>query len=121
MLFPSSFYQWLTPSLAAYLRGLVEHGLDEVAVQDAVNADIDQFRDVIIADGTVLRLHEFLSDEYEASQDELAGAKLRQLHDTTDQKIEQLTVTDEKTHKFTLLKIGSWLDGRLVSARLGLL
>jgi len=56
---PGGFYQRLTPTLAEYLRDLVEHGLDEVAVPDAVDADINRFRDVIIADGTVLRLHEF--------------------------------------------------------------
>jgi putative transposase len=55
---PGGFYQRLTPSLAKYLRDLVERGLDEVAVPDAVDADIDRFRDVMIADGTVLRLHE---------------------------------------------------------------
>jgi len=63
---PGGFYQRLTPTLAEYLRDLVEHGLDEVAVPDAVDADINRFRDVIIADGTVLRLHEFLSEKYEA-------------------------------------------------------
>ncbi|MDL0120357.1 IS4 family transposase, partial [Halobacterium salinarum] len=63
---PGGFYQRLTPTLAEYLRDLVERGLDEVAVPDAVDVDIDRFRDVMIADGTVLRLHEFLSDEFQA-------------------------------------------------------
>ena len=54
---PGGFYQRLTPTLAEYLRDLVEHGLDEVAVPNAVDADLDRFRDVMIADGTVLRLH----------------------------------------------------------------
>jgi len=49
-----------------YFRDLVERGLDEVAVSDAVDADTDRFRDVMVADGTVLRLHEFLSDQFEA-------------------------------------------------------
>jgi len=52
---PSGFYQWLTPTLAEYFRDLVERGLDEVAVSDAVDADTDRFRDVMVADGTVLR------------------------------------------------------------------
>ncbi len=50
---PGVFDHRLTPSFAEYLRG-------------AVNADIDQFRDVMIADGTVLRLHEFLSEKFQA-------------------------------------------------------
>src|SRR6056297_2883389 len=111
---PSGFYQRLTPTLAEYIRDLVERGLDEVAVPDAVDADIDRFRDVMIADGTVLRLHEFLSDEYEARHEEQAGAKLHLLHNATEQTIERIDVTDEKTHDSTLFKTGSWLHGRLV-------
>ncbi|AAV44555.1 putative ISH8 transposase (plasmid) [Haloarcula marismortui ATCC 43049] len=40
---PGGFYQRLTPMLAKYLRDLVEHGLDEVAVPDTVDADIGRF------------------------------------------------------------------------------
>jgi putative transposase len=67
---PGGFYHRLTPLLAEYLRDLVERGLDEVAVPNAVDADIDRFRDVMIADGTVLRLHEFLSDGFQARHEE---------------------------------------------------
>ncbi|ELY59308.1 IS4 family transposase [Natronococcus jeotgali] len=98
---PGGFYHRLTPSLAEYLR-------------EAGGADLNRFRDVMIADGTVLRLHEFLSEEYEARHEEQAGAKLHLLHNATDQTIERIDVTDEKTHDSTLFKTGSWLQGRLV-------
>jgi putative transposase len=111
---PGGFYQRLTPSLAAYLRDLVGHGLDEVAVPDAAGADIDRFRDVMIADGTVVRLHEFLSEQFQARHEGRAGATLHLLHNATDETIERIDVADEKTHDSTLFKTGSWLDGRLV-------
>ncbi|MDL0130921.1 IS4-like element ISH8A family transposase [Halobacterium salinarum] len=111
---PGGFYQRLTPTLAEYLRDLVEHGLDEVAVPNAVDADIDRFRDVMIADGTVLRLHEFLSDQFEARHEEQAGAKLHLLHNATEQTIEQLDTANEKTHDSTLFKTGPWLENRLM-------
>ncbi|MCY4732845.1 IS4 family transposase [Natronomonas gomsonensis] len=111
---PGGFYQRLTPTLAEYLRDLVEHGLDEVAVPNAVDADIDRFRDVMIADGTVLRLHEFLSDQFEARHQEQAGAKLHLLHNATEQTIERLDTANEKTHDSTLFKTGPWLENRLV-------
>ncbi|RKS76022.1 DDE family transposase [Haloarcula quadrata] len=101
---PGGFYQRLTPMLAKDLRDLVEHGLDEVAVPDTVDADIGRFRDVMIADGTVFRLHEFLSDEFQARHEEQTGAKLHLLHNATDQTIERIDVTDEKTHDSTLFK-----------------
>jgi putative transposase len=84
---PGGFYQRLTPTLAEYLRDLVERGLDEVAVPNAVDADIDRFRNVMIADRAALRLHEFLSDQFEARQEEQAGAKLHLLHNATEQTI----------------------------------
>ena len=104
----------MTPTLAEYLRDLVEHGLDEVAVPNAVDADLDRFRDVMIADGTVLRLHEFLSDQFEARHEEQAGAKLHLLHNATEQTIERLDTANEKTHDSTLFKTGPWLENRLV-------
>jgi len=111
---PSGFYQWLTPTLAEYFRDLVERGLDEVAVSDAVDADTDRFRDVMVADGTVLRLHEFLSDQFEARHEEQAGAKLHLLHNATEQTIERIDTADEKTHDSTLFKTGPWLENRLM-------
>ena len=68
----------------------------------------------MIADGTVLRLHEFLSDQFQARHKEQAGAKLHLLHNATEQTIERIDVTDEKTHDSTLFNTGSWLQGRLV-------
>jgi putative transposase len=111
---PGGFYQRLTPTLAEYLRDLVEHGLDEVAVPDTVDADLSRFRDVMVADGTILRLHRFLADEYEPRRGEQGGARLHLLHNVTDQTIEQFTVTDEKTHDSTEFDTGSWLEDRLV-------
>ncbi len=71
---PDGFYQRLTPTLAEYLCDLVEHGLDEVAVPDTVDVDLSRFNDVMVADGIVLRLHRFLSDEYEPRRGEQGGA-----------------------------------------------
>ena len=71
---PGGFYQRLTPLLAAYLRDLVEFALDEVAVPHTVSDEFDRFRDVMVADATVLRLHRFLRDEYQGLREEQAGA-----------------------------------------------
>lgn len=50
---PGGFYQWLTLTLAEYLRDLVEHGFDEVAVPHTISEDFDRFRNTMIADGTI--------------------------------------------------------------------
>ena len=68
----------------------------------------------MIADGTVLRLHEFLSDQFQARHEEQAGAKLHLLHNATEQTIERLDTADEKTHDSTLFNTGPWLENRLI-------
>ncbi|WP_273836867.1 IS4 family transposase [Halococcus sp. PRR34] len=114
VLSPGGFYQRLTPLFAEYLCDLVERSLDEVAVPHTVSEEFSRFRDVIIADGTVLRLHQFLAEEYEGRKEEQAGARLHLLHNATDRTIERFSVTDEKAHDSTAFDTGSWLKGRLV-------
>jgi len=94
---PSGFYQRLTPTLAEYLRNLVEHGLDEIAVPDTVTDDIDRFQDIMTADGTVLRLHEFLADEYEGRKEGQAGARLHLLHNVTDKLLKTTALLMRKS------------------------
>ena len=103
---PGGFHQRLTPAFAEYLCDLVEHGIDEVAVPDVVDADIDRFRDVMIADGTVLRLHRLLSDEFEPRRGEQGGARLHLLHNVTEQTVDRFSVTDEKSHDSTEFSTG---------------
>ena len=111
---PGGYYQRLAPSLAEYLRDLVEFGLDEVAVPHTVSDEFEQFRDVMIADGTILRLHQLLSDTYEGRKEEQAGARLHLLHNPSDQMLEQFSITNEKAHDSTEFNTGPWLEDRLV-------
>jgi len=104
---PGDFYQRLTPALAEYFSDLVETALDEVAVPNSVDADGERFRDVMIADGTVLRLHELLSEEYKARHEEQAGVKLHLLQSATEKTIERFEITHEKTHDSTMFNTGS--------------
>jgi IS4 transposase len=107
------FYQRLTPLLAEYLCDLVEQRIDEVAVPHTISDEFARFRDIVIADGTILRLHEFLADEFQPRKGEQGGARLHLLHNVTDQTIDQFSLTDEKTHDSTGFDTGPWLEGRL--------
>ena len=108
------FYHRLTPRLADFLCDLVEQRLDEVAVPHTISDEFDRFRDIIAADGTILRLHEFLADEFQPRKGEQGGARLHLLHNVTDQTIEQFSITDEKSHDSTGFDTGPWLKERLV-------
>jgi len=98
---PGGFCQRLTPTLAEYFS-------------DTAGVDVGRFRDVMIADETILRLHELFSEEYKARHEKQAGAKLHLLHDATEKTIERFDITHEKTHESSLFKTGLWLQGRLI-------
>jgi putative transposase len=100
---PGGYYQRLTPSLAEYLRDLVKPIPDKVAVPYTVTDEFNRFRDVMIADGTVLRLHQFLSDEFEGRNEEQAGARLHLLHNSSDQTLEQFNITDGRACRRVLI------------------
>ena len=85
------FYQRLTPLLAEFLCDLVERRIDVVAVPHTISEEFDRFRDIIVADGTILRLHEFLADEFQPRRGEQGGARLHLLHNITDQTIDQFS------------------------------
>ena len=113
----SGFDQQLTPELAEYLSDLVKRGFDEAAVPDTTSQEIDRFQDIISVDGTILRLHELLADDFEVPKQEQAGARLHLLHNITDQTIEDYTITDEKTHDSTQFDTGLWLEDRFLFDR----
>jgi len=69
-LIAGGLYQRLTPLLAEFPLDLVDASLDEVAVPHTVSDEFDRFRDIVVADGTILRLHEFLSDEVQPRKGE---------------------------------------------------
>jgi putative transposase len=88
--------------------------LDEVAVPHTASDEFDLFRDVMIADATVLGLHRFLREQYQGRREEQAGAKFHLLHNVTDRTIEKISVTGERPNDSTAFKTGSWLEGRLL-------
>ncbi len=114
----SSFYDRFTPALATLLSDLLEHALEEVAVPHTIAPQFELFREVLIADATVFRLHRLLS-EFPATHADQSGAKLHLVHNATTQTIEQFQLTDECTHESSQLRTGSWLRGRLVLFDLG--
>jgi len=86
----------------------------EVTIPDTASREIDRFRDIISADGTILRLHELLADDFEGRKEEQAGARLHLLHNITNQTIEDYSVTDDKVHDSTQFDTGLWLEDRLI-------
>lgn len=114
----SSFYDRFTTQLERLLRDLLDHAVEEVAVPHTLAPAFEQFRDVIVADATVVRLHRFLS-AFPATHPDVSGIKLYLVHSVTAQSVIARAITDERTHESTLFKTGSWMRGRLFLLDLG--
>lgn len=56
----SSFYERFTKQLERFLRDLLDHTVEEIAVSHTLAPASEQSRDVVVADATVVRLYRFL-------------------------------------------------------------
>jgi IS4 transposase len=116
---PSSFHDRLTNELAALLRNLIDTALQDADAPHTMADQLDRFRDLVVADSTVVQLRDLLADTYPATHDDRASAKLHLVHNVTDGTVERLDVSDGRTHDSRRFKNGSWLDGRLLLFDLG--
>lgn len=76
----SSWYYRFTPELVEFLKACVLHGIEYLAQEQSYNLNkkLFQFRDVLIQDSTIVRLHSSLAKLYPAarSKGEAAGLKI---------------------------------------------
>jgi IS4 transposase len=79
------------------------------------------FRDVLVADATVIRLNDMLAKGYAACRTNhtKAAAKLHAVINVMGRGLEKIRLTDERTKEGTVLKIGDWVTGRLLIFDLG--
>lgn len=116
----SSFYERFTPQLVGLLQAAVV-----VASEALVGAHLPQgdllevFRDVVIADGTVLTLWDLLSETFPACAQGKAAAKLHVVLSVFGHTATQIKLTSQRPNEGKLLSIGPWVAGRLLLIDLG--
>jgi IS4 transposase len=114
----SSFYDRFTPQLRDLLSDLLAHALEEVAAPHTVVPQLTQFRDTMLADATVFRLHRLLT-AFRATHEDQSGAQLYLVYNMTKRTLAQFSLTDERTHESSQFRTGNWLRGRLFLFDLG--
>jgi putative transposase len=106
------------------LVGLLQAGV-VLASEALVGAHLSQegllelFRDVVIADGTVLRLWDLLKDTFPACAEGRAAAKLHVVLSVFGHTATQIKLTSQRPNEGKLLSIGPWVQGRLLLIDLG--
>lgn len=121
-LVPSSFYDRFTGDLVELLRLLVAHLLATTAgTLTTLGGTLRHFKDLMLADASVLRLHARLEKLFPACRTNhtKAAAKLHAVMSATGAGHEAVSVTGERVNERHRLKIGPWVRDRLLLLDLG--
>ena len=119
----SSWYYRFTPELVEFLHQCVIHGIEELAKEPGrnLNKKLERFKDVLIQDSTIVRLHSSLADKFPAvrARKVAAGVKVSVLVSAVANGPKTVALYAEKTAEIKTLKIGSWIKDRILLVDLG--
>lgn len=118
----SAFYDRFTDALVALLRQALLVAIQSICPDAPLLAGpLAAFRDLILIDATVIRLHELLKGAYAACRTNhtQAAAKLHLVLSVVGTSEQQGTLTPQRPHESQILRIGEWVKGRLLLFDLG--
>ena len=119
----SSWYYRFTPELVAFLRECVARGLEYLAQEPGrtLSERLSPFKDVLIQDSTVVRLHEKLAKIWPATRSRkvAAGIKVAVLTSAIASGPKSVALFAENTNELKTLKIGPWIKDRILLIDLG--
>jgi len=119
----SSWYYRFTPELVEFLHQCVIHGIEELAKEPGrnLNKKLDYFKDFLIQDSTIVRLHSSLANKFPAvrARKVAAGVKVSVLVSAIANGPKTVALYAEKTAEIKTLKIGPWIKDRILLVDLG--
>ena len=119
----SSWYERFTPELVAFLKVCVIHAIEHLAQEQnrILNEKIAKFKDVLIQDSTIIRLHEILAKKWPAARSRTvaAGIKVSSLVSAVADGPKRIAIYAESTNELKTLRIGSWIKDRILLIDLG--
>jgi IS4 transposase len=116
-LVPSAFYDRFTPKLSRWLKAVAAHLLVQVAEPArSLAGPLAAFRDVVLADSTVIRLHDLLQRAFAACRTNhtLAALKLHTVISVTGRGPRSVKLTAERVHDGPVFRVGKWVQDRLL-------
>ena len=119
----SSWYERFTPELAEFLKLCVTHVIEQLALEQnkVLNEKLTNFKDVLIQDSTIIRLHKSLAKKYPAARSKTvaAGVKVGMLVSAVANGPKNIEIYPERTSEMTTLRIGPWVKDRILLIDLG--
>ncbi len=121
-LVPSAFYDRFTKSLAVFLRRVVEELLEKLQETEAqFGGLLRSFRDVVVTDSTLVKLHDLLERRFPACRTNhtKAAAKLHLVMSVRGQGPRTVKLTSGRQHDGPVFRVGRWVRDRLLMFDLG--
>jgi putative transposase len=119
----SSWHDRFTPELVKFLRECVIHGIEQISQEPSriLGKRLAGFRDVMIQDSTIIRLHESLADKWPATRSKkvAAGVKVAFLTSAVANSPKSISILPENTSEMKTLKIGPWVKDIILLIDLG--
>lgn len=118
----SSFYDRFSPAFALLLRRLLEHVIDiSWGLNRVASGRLKRFRDILITDSTVIRLHDMLAKSFPACRTNhtRAAAKVHLVMCAAGAGKQSIKVTSERRHDRRAFVLGPWVRGKLLLFDLG--
>lgn len=118
-LVPSAFYDRFHPKLLAFLRACLTRGIDELVAHTslALGEKLQGFKDVVVADGTILRLHDQLAPVFPGAR-HLAELKIHLVSGITT-NTKTIRLYPGKTAEIQTLRVGAWVRDCILLFDLG--
>lgn len=121
-LVPSAFYDRFTSALTRVLKKIAAILLAQVAEPvRQLGGPLAAFRDVVLTDSTVIRLHDLLEHAYPACRTNhtKAALKMHAVLSVTGAGPRSIKITSERAHDGPIFTVGKWVKDRLLLFDLG--
>jgi putative transposase len=118
----SSFYDRFNAELVALLKRAVAKALESsLGVNRALRGPLATFRDVLLTDSTVIRLHDMLAKTFPGCRTNHTKAALKAhvILSVVGSGRQSVKVTSQRAHDGPVLRVGPWVRDRLFLFDLG--
>jgi len=116
----ASFHEWFEPGFVALLREILDDAIENLDTgREDLNGRLERFRDVLIADATIVSLYQDAADVYAATGDDQAELKLHLTESLSTGLPTRFRTTDGTTHDRSQLPTGKWVADALILLDLG--
>ena len=113
-----SFYERFSPELVNFLHTCVLHAMEYLAngPNRALKEKVKGFKDILIQDSTIIRLHKKLADIWPATRRRkaAAGVKVSLLVSAVSDGPKRVMLYGERTSEVKTLRIGPWVKDRIL-------